>query len=57
MQEKAEILCIFLKLFKILNLETELNSFFKVKNELIIGFILKLLMLTRIASLSNAALV
>ena len=57
MQEKAEILCFFLKLFKIFNLETELNSFFNVKNELIIGVILKLLMLTRIASLSNAALV
>ena len=57
MQEKAEILCIFLKLFKIFNVETELNSFINVKNELIIGFILKLLMLTRIASLSNAALV
>ena len=57
MQEKAEILCIFFETFRIFNLETELNSFFNVKNELIIGFILKLLMLTRIASLSNAALV
>ena len=57
MQEKAEILCFFLKLFKIFNLETELNSFFNVKNELIIGFILKILMLTIITSLSNAALV